>query len=152
MSIEADFKTKQIAAMRAKDTATSNVIKMIKTKVMERRTSKGFTGEVDDALYLSVIAAYKKSLEKARIEFEKAGERGADSIAELDLEIAFCQGYLPQPMSEEEVKAAVTVAIEEMGTVTAKMAGRIVGAVMKAHKGKAEAAMVKAAVDAALAE
>ena len=42
MSIEADLKAGQIAAMKAKDSATANVIKMIRTKVTEKRTAKGF--------------------------------------------------------------------------------------------------------------
>ena len=146
MSIEADLKSKLIAAMKAKDSATANVIKMIRSKVTETRTTKGFTGEVDDALHLSVIAAYKKSLEKARVEFEKAGERGAESVAELTQEIEFCQQFLPQPMSKDEVRVAVKAVIAEMGDVDPSMTGRIIGAVMKQHKGVAEAATVKAVV------
>lgn len=151
MSIEADLRAKQIEAMKAKDVPTSNAIKMIKTKVMERRTAKGFTGEVDDSLYIDVITAYKKSLEKGRIEFEKAGDRGAAAIAELDHEIAFCQTFLPKPMTQDEADAAVTAAIAEIGQVTEKMAGRIVGAVMKANQ-NADAKLVRAAVDRALAK
>jgi uncharacterized protein YqeY len=150
MSIEADLKAGQIAAMKAKDSATANVIKMIRTKVTEKRTAKGFTGEVDDALCLQVIGAYKKSLEKARVDFVKAGEKGAESVTALDHEIAFCQTFLPQPMSEDEVRVAAQAVISEMGEVDPKMAGRIVGAVMKQHKGKAEAALVKTVVDSLL--
>lgn len=150
MSIEADLKARLIAAMKAKDSATANVIKMIRTKVTETRTAKGFEGEVNDELFIQVIGAYKKSLEKARVEFEKAGEAGAESIAGLDREIAFCQEYLPQPMSEEEVRAAAEAVIAEMGNVDAKMAGRIVGAIMKQHKGRAQAPMVKSVVDGLL--
>ena len=146
MSIEADLKAKLIAAMKARDSATANVIKMIRSKITEKRTAKGFTGEVDDALVEGVIAAYKKSLEKARLEFEKAGDKGAASVAELDQEIEFCAQYLPEQMSEEEVRAAVKEVIAGMGEVNAKMTGRIVGAVIKQHKGVVEAAMVKTIV------
>ncbi len=146
MSIEADLKSKLIAAMKAKDSATSNVIKMIRSKVTEKRTAKGFSGEVDDGLFVSVIAAYKKSLEKARVEFEKVGEKGLEAIAELNLEIDFCMQYLPTQMSEEEIRVAVKKVIEDMGEVTAKMTGRIVGAVMKLHKGVADAGIVKSVV------
>ncbi len=147
MSIEADLKTQQIAAMKAKDSATANVIKMIRTKVTEKRTSKGFSGEVNDELYVEVIAAYKKSLDKARIEFEKAGEKGAESVIALDLEIAFCQRFLPKPMGEDQVRVAVKAVIADMSEVSPKMAGRIVGAVMKQHKGRVDAKLVKSVVD-----
>ena len=152
MPIEADLKSKLIAAMKAKDAATSNVIKMIRSKVGEKRTAKGFDGEVDDALFVSVIASYKKSLEKARVEFEKVGEKGLEAIAELNHDIEFCAQYLPKQMSEDEVRAAVKDVIKGMGEVTSSMAGRIIGAVMKQHKGVAEAATVKAVVTSELAD
>ncbi len=152
MSIEADLKAGQIAAMKAKDSATANVIKMIRTKVTEKRTAKGFSGEVNDELYKAVIAAYKKSLEKARVEFVKAGEKGVETVAALDHEIAYCQTFLPQPMGEDEVRAAAQAVIAAMGEVSPKKAGRIVGAVMKEHKGKVEAALVKTVVESLLAE
>ena len=92
MSIESDLRTRLTAAMKARDMRTANVIRMINTKVMERRTAKGFSGEVDDALYLDVIAAYKKSLDKAAAEFAGAGDKGAEQIAELEFESKFCSG------------------------------------------------------------
>lgn len=151
MSIEAELKSQQIAAMKARDSATADVIKMIRTKVTERRTAKGFTGDVDDALYVEVIAAYKKSLEKARVEFEKVGEKGAQSVAELDTEIAFCMKFLPSLMSEDDIRAAVKDVLAGMGSVDPKMAGRVVGMVMKQHKGQADAGTVKTVVDQELA-
>ena len=123
---------------------------MLNTKVRERRTAPGFKGTVDDELVRDVIAAYKKSLEKAREEYAAAGARGAEAIAELDWEITFCQQFLPQQMGADAIADAVQTAIAEVGS-DPKMAGRIVGAVMKKHKGQVDAALVKAAVDAALA-
>jgi len=52
-------------AIKDKDRKTADVVRMLKTKLMERRTAKGFTGEVDDALVLDVIGAYRKQLQKA---------------------------------------------------------------------------------------
>ena len=63
-------------AMKDKDQPTSDVVRMIKTKIMERRTAKGFTGEVDDALITDVIAAYKKTLQKARRGVREARRQG----------------------------------------------------------------------------
>lgn len=152
MPIEADLKTKLITAMKAKDAATASVIKMIRSKVTEKRTSKGFEGEVDDTLFVSVIAAYKKSLEKARVEFEKVGEKGLETIEELNHDIEFCKQYLPKQLSEEEVRASVQAVIADMGEVTQQMAGRIIGAVMKLHKGVVESATVKAIVASELSD
>lgn len=151
MSIEADLRKKLTESIKAKDLRTANVIRMLSSKVTERRTAKGFSGEVDDALYLDVIAAYKKSLEKGREQYEGAGDRGAAQIAELDFEIDFCSQFLPQPLSDDETRAAVKAAIAELGANDPKMAGRVMGAVMKAHKGRVEAQAVKRIVDEELA-
>lgn len=143
MSIEADLRSQLTAAIKARDLRTANVIRMVNAKVTERRTSKGFKGEVDDALFLEVIGAYKKSLEKAREQYEAAGDRGAEHIEQIDFETAFLAGFLPEQLGEEAVREAVRAAIAETGAADPKMAGRIVGAVMKKHKGTVDAKVVK---------
>src|SRR5688572_19975908 len=134
-TLEEDLRARLTAAMKAKDQRTLNVVRMLSTKIMERRTASGFKGTVDDDLVRDVIAAYKKSLEKAREEFAAAGARGAEAITELDWEIAYCQQFLPAQMGPEAIADAVKTAIAEVGS-DPKMAGRIVGAVMKKHKGQ----------------
>jgi uncharacterized protein YqeY len=143
MSLEEELRNRLTAALKAKDLRTANVIRMLSTKVTERRTSADFKGTVDDTLVRDVIAAYKKSLEKARVEYVNVGERGAAQVAELDFEIGFCQGFLPAQMDREQATVAVRAAIAETGATDAKMTGRVVGAVMKKHKGELDAALAK---------
>jgi uncharacterized protein len=147
MSLEQDLRKLLTDAMRAKDQRTLNAVRMINTKVMERRTAKGFSGEVTDALVTEVIAAYRKSLVKAREEFLAAGERGKEQAEELAWEITFCDRFLPQGLTSEELRAAVQAAIVASGANDPKQAGRVVGEVMKAHKGKVEAGDVKKVAD-----
>ncbi len=143
VSIESDLREKLTQSIKAKDLTTANIIRMINTKVMERRTAKGFTGEVNDDLYKDVISAYKKSLEKACAEFEKGGEKGKAQIAELQNEIEFCKQFLPAQMSEADLRAAVKAAIAELKATDAKMSGRVMGHVLKQHKGLVDAEDVK---------
>lgn len=130
-------------AMKDKDARTAGVVRMLKTKVLERRTAKGFSGVVDDALVLDVIAAYRKQLQKALAEYDKAGERGAAQAAELRFEIGFCEGYLPKGLDEAALRALVRARLEALGITDAKQVGRLVGDVMKTHKGQVEAGDVK---------
>jgi uncharacterized protein YqeY len=130
-------------AIKDRDTRSANVIRMIKTKLTERTTAKGFSGTVDDALVVDVIGAYRKQLQKALVEFEKAGDRGAAQAAELKFEIAFCERYLPRTMDETALRALVRERLSALGISDAKQAGRVVGDVMKTHKGQVEAADVK---------
>src|SRR5262245_44242997 len=101
MSLEETLDERLKVAMKGRDARTAAVVRMIKTKLMERRTAKGFSGGADDALVLDVISAYRKQLQKALAEFEKAGERGAAQASELRFEIAFCERYLPRGLDEE---------------------------------------------------
>jgi uncharacterized protein len=141
--LEAELRSQLTAAMKAKDSPTANLIRMINTKIMERRTAKDFKGEVDDALILDVISSYKKSMEKAKAEFLAAGERGAAQAAELDFEIEWCKKMLPQGLSEAELRAAVAEAVAALPQKDPKMAGRVIGAIKKQFGDRADAALTK---------
>jgi uncharacterized protein YqeY len=151
MSIEAQLNDLLKESMRTKDSRTVDCIRMIKTKHMERRTAAGFKGPLDDALWLDVIATYQKQLRKSREEYAAIGARGADAISQIDFEIAFCARFLPKAASDDEVRALVREALVRMGVSDPKQAGRVVGEIMKANKGKLEPAAVKRIVDEELA-
>ncbi|MBM4443432.1 MAG: GatB/YqeY domain-containing protein [Candidatus Rokubacteria bacterium] len=131
------------AAIKEKDARTSNVVRMLKTRLAERTTAKGFSGEVDDALVRDVIGAYRKQLQKALAEYEKLGDRGAAQAGELRFEIEFCERFLPKGMDEGALRALVAERIKALGITDAKQSGRLVGDVMKTHKGQVEAGDVK---------
>jgi|GEM_PF-285723 len=130
-------------AMRAKDSQTVDSIRMLKTKHMERRTTAGFKGELDDNLWLEVITAYQKQLKKTRDEFVAAGERGKEALPQIDFEIGFCAQFLPSLASEPETRAIVSEVIARLGVTDGKQAGRVMGEIMKSHKGKLDSAIVK---------
>jgi uncharacterized protein len=143
MSLEAQLREQLTASIKAKDLKTANLIRMINTKIMERRTAKGFSGNVDDALILDVISTYKKSMEKAKAEFANAGERGKEQLAELEFEVEWCSKFLPQGLSEAELREAVAKAVSELPQKDPKMAGRVIGAIKKQFGDRADAQLVK---------
>jgi uncharacterized protein YqeY len=147
MSIEADIASLLKESIRTRDMPTADCLRMIKTKHMERRTAAGFKGPLDDALWLDVIAAYQKQLRKTREEYVAVGERGASALPQLDFEIELCGKFLPKMAGEDEVRAAVKEAIARLSITDPKQAGRLMGEIMKANKGKFEAGMVKKFVD-----
>jgi uncharacterized protein len=130
-------------AIKTRDTRAADILRMLKSRLQERRTAKGFSGTVDDALVLDVIGAYRKQLQKALAEFDKLGERGAAQAAQLRFEIEFCEGYLPCGLGEDDLRALVRERIAALGIADPKQAGRLVGDVMKTHKGQVDAADVK---------
>ena len=143
MALEQTLNDQLTRAIKDKDPRTANVLRMLKTRLQERKTAKGFGGEVDDALVLDVIGAYRKQLQKALGEFEGLGERGAEQAAQLRFEIGFCEGFLPKGMDEAAVRALVAERVAALGIADPKQVGRLVGDVMKTHKGQVEAADVK---------
>jgi uncharacterized protein YqeY len=138
-------------AIKDKDARTANVVRMLKTKISERTTAKGFSGPLDDALVLDVIGAYRKQLQKALAEYEQAGERGAAQAAELRFEIEFCERYLPRGLDEAALQALVRERMGALGIADPKQIGRLIGDIMKTHKAQVEAADVKRVAEALLA-
>jgi|SRR3990172_3093855 len=143
MGLEQQLNDRLTQAIKERDTRTTDVVRMLKSKLQERRTAKGFSGVVDDALVLDVIGAYRRQLQKALVEFEKAGERGAAQMAQLRFEIEFCERWLPKGLDETALRALVSGRLTALGVTDAKQVGRLVGDVMKTHKGRVEAADVK---------
>ena len=142
-NLEGQLREQLTAAIKAKDLKTANLVRMINTKIMERRTAKGFTGTVDDALVLDVISTYKKQMEKAKQEFAAAGDRAKDQIAEIDFEIQWCNQFLPKQLDEAELREAVAKAVAELPQKDPKMAGKIIGAIKKQFGDRADAQMTK---------
>src|SRR2546425_3055772 len=143
MALEQQLTETLTQAIKGKDTRTADVVRMIKSRLGERRTAKGFAGTVDDALVLDVIGAYRKQLQKALAEFEKVGERGRAQAAQLRFELEFCDRYLPTRMDDARLRELVRERLAALGITDVKQAGRLVGDVMKTHKGEVEAGEVK---------
>jgi uncharacterized protein YqeY len=143
MALDKDLNDRLTQAIKARDTKMADVLRMLKSRLQERRTAKGFSGDVDDALVLDVIAAYRKQLQKALAEFEKLGERGAAQAEQLRFEIEVCEGYLPRGLGDDELRALVKERVGALGISDARQVGRLVGDVMKTHKGRVEAADIK---------
>src|SRR5258706_10455901 len=100
MALEQDLNERLTRTIKDKDLRTADVLRMLKARLQERRTAKGFSGTVDDALVLDVIAAYRKQLQKALAEYEKIGDRGVEQAAQLRFEIGLCEGYLPRGLDD----------------------------------------------------
>jgi len=151
-NLEGQLREQLTAAIKAKDLRTANLVRMINTKIMERRTAKGFSGTVDDAMILDVISTYKKSMEKARGDYAGAGERGKEQLAEIDFEVGWCNQFLPQGLSEAELRDAVVKAVAELPARDPKMAGRVVGAIKKQYGDRADAQLAKKLIEEELAK
>ena len=82
-------------------------------------------------------------LEDIEAETARLVSLGAEQAAKLRFEIAFCEGYLPKGLEEAAVRALVQERMRALGIADVKQVGRLVGVIMKTHKGQVEAADVK---------
>ena len=138
-------------AMRTKNRPLLNLVRMLKTKMTERTTKSGFSGEVTDVLWLEVIAAYEKSQKKALIQYEALGDTASDQVTELKWEIQQLQTWLPEKATEEQIRIWVNDIIEGLGGKVGLHSGQVIGQVMKRHKNEVDASVVRKCVEAALA-
>lgn len=152
MSIQADLASELKQAIKGGDKPRAAVIRQIETEVAVAKSAPGFEGEVDDKLYLATIVAYVKRMAKAKVEYEAAGDRGRQHAEKLAYEIGYLARWLPQTLSEEETRRTVLAAIAELKAEDPKMAGRVIGHVMK-NSGKAlDGALVRQVVAEELGE
>jgi uncharacterized protein YqeY len=151
MTIKEELSAELIDAMKARDARRRDVIRMIETEVTLARSAPGFRGEVDDGLYRRIIASYAKKMDKAKAEFEEAGERGAPMAEKLGWEVEYLSRWLPRKLDEESTAALVRSTIEELGVAgDPKASGRVIGQIMRIHKDEVDGGLVNRLVAEAL--
>ena len=92
--------------------------------------------ELDDEGVLDVVAKELKKRRDSLPEFEKSGR--TDLIDNLNKEIEVLLGYLPEQLTEDEIKKIVEETIAETGASSMKDMGKVMGAVSPKVKGRAD--------------
>lgn len=140
--ITEDMKT----AMRAKDTQRLGAIRLLLAAIKQR--------EVDERIELSdeqVIAAIEKMLKQRRESISQYEAANRQDLADVEkLEVSVLQGYMPQPLSEQEIEALVAEAISASGAAGIKDMGKVVGLLKPRMAGRADMGKVSAMVKARL--
>jgi uncharacterized protein YqeY len=120
-------------AMRSKDQARLNPLRMAKAALMNREVEKGRPLEEAEAQQVvgSLIKQRRDSVEQFR-----AGGR-EDLASKEAAEILVLEAYLPPAADPADIERAVIEAIEETGATSAKDLGRVMKAVMPKLAGQA---------------
>ena len=85
---------------------------------------------------LGVISKELKRRRDSLPDFEKSGRM--DLVDDLNKEIEILLAYLPEQLSEEDIKKIVEETINEVGATTMKDMGKVMGAVTPKVKGRAD--------------
>ncbi|WP_420139092.1 GatB/YqeY domain-containing protein [Sphingomonas sp.] len=148
--IRDDIKTAQLAAMKARDTATVNATRLIqaaiKNRDIELRTAT--TTPDDDVLVTEVL---QKMIKQRRESVDLYQKGGRQELADAELaEIAVIERFLPQQMSEAEAASAIDAIATELGATSVKDMGRVMAALKERHAGQMDMSKASALVKARL--
>ena len=140
MAIVDDVTAQMKDAMRAKDKVRLGGLRSIRASFIEAMKKDGSDTLPDDA-----AIAILRRLEKQRKESITAyTEGGRDDLAAVErAELDVLQEFLPSLADEDTTTAWVQAAITQSGAAGPSDMGRVMGALMKAHKGEVDGGMAK---------
>ncbi len=128
------------AAMKAKEEGKVrlSVIRMVRAAIKNAEIDK--KAEFNDAQVIEVLAREVKMRRDAMEEFSKANR--PDKVQELQEEIAILMEYLPQQLTEGEIRDMAMEIIAETGAASLKDLGKVMGIITPRTKGRAEGKLV----------
>ena len=126
------------SAMRAGETLRRDTLRMLIAALKNERIDKGADLDED-----SVLAVVRRGVKSRKDSAQQYRDAGRDELAEQEeAEIAVLEGYLPQMLDEAATIAAVEAAIAETGASEKCDLGKVMKAVMAAHKGLVDGKLV----------
>jgi len=146
MNLTARIESDALAAMKAREEVRLGVLRMLKTAAKLRQVE--LKRPLDDAEMLDVIARQVKQRRESITQFAAAGR--ADLVAKEEREMEVLVAYMPAPLSDAELAAAVDAAVAELDARSMKDMGRVVQSVLAAHKGRVDGKRVSDAVKSRL--
>lgn len=136
-------------AMLARDHVRLEALRGVKKEFLEAKTAKGADGELSDEVATKILAKMVKQRKESAAIY--AGQN-RDDLAQNELaEVAVIEEYLPKPLTDEELTAAVKQIIEQVGATSMKEMGKVMGVASKQLAGKAEGGAISAKVKQLLA-
>ena len=144
MSIKDLFTEDMKQAMKDKESGKLrlSVIRMAKASIknLEIDQKRDLTDEEVVTVLMKEVKMRQDSLE----EFAKAGR--TELVEQAEQEIAVLKKYLPEQLSNEELRELVKASIAETGAAAAKDMGKVMAAVIPKTKGRADGKRINAMV------
>ena len=136
-------------AMRNKDRERLAALRDVKSKLMLEATKTGADGnDIPDATVLAILTKLFKQRSETADLYAEQGR--TDLEAEERAQAAVIAEFLPQPLTEEEIKAEVAAIIAETGAASMADMGKVMGIASSRMAGKADGKVIAGIVRAAL--
>ncbi|MER5498980.1 MULTISPECIES: GatB/YqeY domain-containing protein [unclassified Streptomyces] len=151
-TLKSKLKEDLTSAMKARDELTSSTLRLTLTAITKEEVSGKSARELSDDEVQKVIAREAKKRREAAEAFAQGGR--AEQAEREKAEGAILDAYLPKQLSDDELGAIVSAAVEE-ARATGAEGPRAMGAVMKIVNpkvaGRADGGRVAASVKKLLA-
>ena len=147
MSLKDQIKADMKDAMRARDKERLSVIRMLLASIQRREIDD--RKDLNDVDILSVIETQVKQHRDSATQFKDAGR---DERADAELaEAAMLLGYLPAPLSDDEINALIDQVIGETGASCMQDMGKVMGIIKTKAQGRADMGSLSGKIKARLA-
>ena len=134
MSLKTQITEDMKNAMRAKDSALLGTIRLLTAAIKQREVDERI--ELIDADVISVLEKMLKQRRDSIAAYELAQRTDLADIEKY--EVSVLQGYLPQQLTEEEIKAILDQVVTESGASGVKDMGKVMAAIKPLVAGKAD--------------
>ena len=141
--INADIKS----AMLAKEKDKLDALRAIKSALLLEAT-KGAGTTVEDEVAMAVMAKLQKQRLEAASIYQEQGREDLERDERVQADII--AAYLPEPLSEEEIKAKVVEIIAATGATSMRDMGMVMGKATQALGGQADGKVISTIVRAIL--
>lgn len=130
------------SAMRAQEKDRLGTIRLVLAALKQR--------EVDERIVLSdeqILVTLNKMIKQRRDSIVQFEAGGRPELAEKEAaEVRLIQRYLPSPLSDAEIDALITAAIQETNAASARDMGKVMAIIKTKAQGKADMTVVSAKV------
>ena len=150
MNLEAQIMAEMKEAMKSKNEAALRSLRAIKAEIIKAKTEPGAGGEISGDKEISLLQKMVKQRRDSLDIYQQQGR--ADLAAKEEEEIAVIEKFLPQQMSEAELKAELQQIISETGATSPADMGKVMGVATKKLAGRTDGKAISAAVKALLAK
>jgi len=148
MGLQADLDAALREALKAGQSERVSVIRLLLAAIKNRQIDKGRSQPLTDAELLEVVVTASKQRREA-IELYKQG--GRQELADKETrELAILAGFLPAPVTAEEVEAKITEAVSATGATGPKDMGKLMKWLMPQLAGRVDGAQLSERVKARL--
>lgn len=130
-------------AMKAKEKQRLSVIRLLKASLQNEAIHLGVSNLTEEQ-ELTVLSREVKQRRESIKEFVAANRE--DLVAKIEQELEYINDYLPQQLSEEELKQIITEAAEMINANKPSDMGKLMGIVVPKTKGRADGSLVSTLV------